>query len=252
MRRACFSSVAGRRQAPLASASVEQLLVRRRAPEEERQPRREIDVGDAVGAARLRVSSGSFSIRKMKYGLARIASSALRTPASNPPLCAVAAPFRRTASGDHLARRDRPAVGVAAEPREDLARAGTLFRRARRPAAEDLLRGSASPRCRCAVRPVMIRSRTCGSVVMPGPPDPPPANDQSCGRIRSSYGPSILRTNAAATWCWPALTRIGSVRIGTAPRPSAPPAGRSRTRCSATRSPSIEMSMSSSRALSPP
>ena len=60
----------------------------------------------------------------------------------------------------------------------------------------------------------MIRSRRCGSVVMPGPPDPPPANDQSCGRIRSSYGPSSLRTNAAATRCWPARTRIGSVRIG--------------------------------------
>ena len=34
--------------------------------------------------------------------------------------------------------------------------------------------------------PLMTKSFTCGSVVIPGPPEPPPANDQSCGRIRSS------------------------------------------------------------------
>src|SRR6185503_15391945 len=45
--------------------------------------------------------------------------------------------------------------------------------------------------------PLMMTSRRWGSVVMPAPPDPPPANDQSCGRMRSSYGPSVRRTNAA-------------------------------------------------------
>ena len=80
---------------------------------------------------------------------------------------------------------------------------------------------------------------------MPGPPEPPPANDQSCGRIKSSYGPSVLRTNAAATLCCPARTTIGSVRTPRPPRPSAPPAGPVSYTSSATRSPSIEMSTSS-------
>src|ERR1041384_2146690 len=52
--------------------------------------------------------------------------------------------------------------------------------------------------------PLMTTSRRGASVVMPGPPEPPPAYDQSCGRIRSSYGPSIFLTNAAATDRWPA------------------------------------------------
>ena len=95
--------------------------------------------------------------------------------------------------------------------------------------------------------PLMTKSFTCGSVVMPGPPEPPPANDQSCGRIRSSYGPSCRRTKVAATLCCPAFTSTGSVRIGTAPRPSAPPAGPVSYSISATRSPLIERSMSSKR-----
>ena len=56
---------------------------------------------------------------------------------------------------------------------------------------------------------------------MPPPPEPPPAFDHSCGLIRSSYGPSVRLMNAAATLCWPALTRIGSVKSGVAPLPSA-------------------------------
>jgi hypothetical protein len=73
--------------------------------------------------------------------------------------------------------------------------------------------------------PRIVNWRRWGSVVMPVPPEPPPANDQSCGRMRSSYGPSDLRTNAAETTCCPALTLIGSVGIGMPPRPSAPPDG---------------------------
>ena len=57
-RRACGAPAArGRRSstARLRPARGDQLLVGRRAPEEERQPRREVDVGDAIGAARARV-----------------------------------------------------------------------------------------------------------------------------------------------------------------------------------------------------
>ena len=85
---------------------------------------------------------------------------------------------------------------------------------------------------------------------MPPPPDPPPAIDQSWGRIRSSYGPSNPRMKAAETLRWPARTKIRPVLIGAAPRPSAP--APVRAWCNrATLSPSIEMSMSSKRELAP-
>ena len=48
----------------------------------------------------------------------------------------------------------------------------------------------------------------------------------------------MVRTKAAATWRWPARTKIGSVRIGTVERP---PCSRPR---SATPSPPMEMSTS--------
>ena len=57
--------------------------------------------------------------------------------------------------------------------------------------------------------------------------------------------------NAAATLCWPALTRIGSVKSGVAPLPSAAICGPFSYCSSATRWPSIEMSTSSKRELSP-
>jgi hypothetical protein len=86
MRRVCFSSVAGTDSAPLAGER-EQLLIRRRAPQEERQPRREIDVRDAVGRALGFASSGSFSIRKMKYGAGenRLDRAANARPQTHPP-----------------------------------------------------------------------------------------------------------------------------------------------------------------------
>src|SRR4026209_960477 len=72
----------------------------------------------------------------------------------------------------------------------------------------------------------MMRSRMCGSVVMPEPPEPPPANDQSCGRIRSSYGPSNRRTHVAASVCYPALIDTGLGRSRAPPPPAPGPAVR--------------------------
>ena len=59
MRRTCFSSIAGVSQAP-AVADLQQLLVRSRAPEEERQARREIEIADAVVLARPHAPRGVF------------------------------------------------------------------------------------------------------------------------------------------------------------------------------------------------
>src|SRR5690349_3703998 len=51
------------------------------------------------------------------------------------------------------------------------------------------------------VGPVIITSITDGGSVVPALPVPFDARDHSCGLIRSSYGPSPRRTNAADTRC---------------------------------------------------
>src|SRR5688500_5891272 len=60
--------------------------------------------------------------------------------------------------------------------------------------------------------PTTVSSMMCGGAVVPALLLPLAARDQSCGRIRSSYGPSFRRTKATDTRCCPALTRTGSVR----------------------------------------
>ena len=114
---------ARRRQLALARQR-QQLLIGRRAPQEERQARREVDVGDAVGLPG-RASSGSFSRRKMKCGLARIASSACADAAFEPALGRALLVERHQPID--LGRRQRTPVGFAAEPRDDLPRARPLF-----------------------------------------------------------------------------------------------------------------------------
>src|SRR5262245_62143268 len=63
------------------------------------------------------------------------------------------------------------------------------------------------------VGPAMATSSTCGGSVLPALAVPFEARDQLCGLTKSSYGPSVRRTNAAETRCWPALILIGSVRM---------------------------------------
>ena len=150
----------------------------------------------------------------MKYGLARIASSAAADAGSrsrpSPPSFLVERHQAidlagASAGGDTPRRRVRLTICRAhgRSSRRSVGRQLKIFCAARRLEMPVSL-----------VRPLMTRSRRCGSVVMPAPPEPPPANDQSCGRIRSSYGPSSCATNAAATLCWPALDedRLGAHR----------------------------------------
>jgi hypothetical protein len=61
--------------------------------------------------------------------------------------------------------------------------------------------------------PAMPSSIMNGGSVVPALPVPFDARDQSWGLTRSSYGPSVRRTNAADTRCWPARTNTGSVRM---------------------------------------
>ena len=64
---------------------LQQLGVRRRAPQEERQARGQIVVGDAVGLRGSRIAGGACSRRNRKRGLTRIDCSAIRMPLSKPP-----------------------------------------------------------------------------------------------------------------------------------------------------------------------
>ena len=121
----------------------------------------------------------------MKCGLASIASSADAHAALEAARLAAALLVERHQAVD-FGRGERPAIGLAAEARDDLrARTGALPSRDVGRQREDAsARLGVSEMPVALYGPAMIRSRRCGSVVMPAPPEPPPANDQSCGRIK--------------------------------------------------------------------
>ena len=130
-------------------ASADQLLVGRRAPEEEREPRGEVEVGDAGRALRppwpaARAPSGT---RSAGWPAPPRAPRA-RRPRSRRPR----RPSRRTASGCRLRRGQRTAIGVAGQARDDRARAGPLLGGRGRTAGEDASAGSASRRRRWRCR----------------------------------------------------------------------------------------------------
>ena len=63
----------------------QQFVVRDAAPQEERQPRRQLEVADRIRPRRRATSAGSGSSRNRNFGLARINRSAFSMPASKPP-----------------------------------------------------------------------------------------------------------------------------------------------------------------------
>ena len=135
MRRACLSRPSDGRQL-LALRGGNQFLVGRLAPEEERQPRGEVDVGDAIGAARARVG------RRLLETEDEIGARQDRFErGAHAGLEAVLGRFAFVERHDaiDLGGAERPSVGLAAEPRDDLARARALIRRRGRTAAEDFL-----------------------------------------------------------------------------------------------------------------
>ena len=117
-------------------ASVEQLVVGDAAPQEERQPRRQLEVAEAIHACRARRVAGSRSTRNTNIGLARMRCSA-RLDAR---LEAAVAPARvvERQQRPHVLVGHRPAIGAPRQRRQDLPGArGPRRPRARWPARED-------------------------------------------------------------------------------------------------------------------
>ena len=132
MRRTCCSSTAGFCSLPCA-ASAEQLVVGNAAPEEERQPRRQLEIAEAIGGARRHAGRVALDaeqeLRAGEDAAQRQLDAARRTC---PPPCGRA---RRTrAARCRSASRDGAAVGAARERRQDLPRARRFVGRGRRPA----------------------------------------------------------------------------------------------------------------------
>ena len=122
-------------QLPL-SGQREQLLIGRRAPQEERQARRKIRVGDAICAARPHVAGLALQTEdEMRAREDRLEG---RPHATFEALLRRASLVERQQTID-LVAAERPAVCLGAETRDDLTRARLLFVRQRRPAREDLL-----------------------------------------------------------------------------------------------------------------
>ena len=98
----------------------------------------------------------------------------------------------------------------------------------------------------------MMKSRMCGSAVMPYPRSPISVStiDHSCGASTSSTGPSNCRTNTAETRRGPARTKIGSSTSRYTPLGSEVRSHWS-IASSATGSPSMEISICSLRMVEP-
>ena len=174
MRRTCCSSTAGVVQLALLGQR-QQLVVRNAAPEEERQPRRELEIADAVGAARRdagRLALDAEEELRARPGCAAAPISMPRVERRRPR-----GPARRTSSSAcRSSSVDRPPIGAPRQRRQDLSARTASSSARRRPAGEDPLGGSACrrrptrrtarrlARCRCADRtcsPANRRSRSC-------------------------------------------------------------------------------------------
>ena len=103
------SSTAGSLNSPRAG-QLHELVVRDAAPQEERQPRGQVEVGDAVGGARTPRPPASRSTRNRNFGDTSSASTAHRMPSSKPSARVPA----RLEGGEERARcrRRSPAAGT--------------------------------------------------------------------------------------------------------------------------------------------
>src|SRR5207253_10903442 len=117
-----------------------ELLIGQRPPEKERETRREIDIRDAIGSARSRrlrfLFEAEDEVRADQNGFERAAHATLESARRSRPGSAFV--IERHQPID-LAGGQRTSIRVAAEARDDLPRARTLFARRRRSTREDLL-----------------------------------------------------------------------------------------------------------------
>ena len=204
MRRTCFSSPAGVRSAA-ARRRLQQLRVGHRAPEEERQARREIEIGDCEGLARRAPSPAA---ARGGTGSAGWRASPAAPCGCRPRSRRPCGPARRTPSAS-ARRRPRPARGRPASPgasgsrrRSGASSAGAVGRHEKTRAAARRV-GHAGDLERAADAEVaQVRQRR----------DAEAAADLRVGQRvvdrgrRSSTGASKWCTNAAETRCGPALT----------------------------------------------
>ena len=140
---------------------AQEFLIGRRAPEEERQARREIEVADAIDPARRRRWPGSSRAGRRSAGSPESPAARRARRRRSRPSCRALLIKRHQAID--FPRRQRAAVRVAPEARDDLTRAGPLFVR----------RSSGGTRRSCSrlgvignagdlIRPAMI-SRACAA-----------------------------------------------------------------------------------------
>ena len=138
MRRTCARGRPDRVSVPR-TASVQQLVVRDAAPQEERQPRRQVEVAEPIRPCRGRLERvrGLAFDAEQEAGAARIRRSPRWMPASKPPSArpacrnrAASAPRRRSPAADR--RGARASTGCV------VAHASSATRASRRPADEDL------------------------------------------------------------------------------------------------------------------
>ena len=187
----------------------EQLVVGARAPEEERQPRRQVDAADRVRLSRLR-RGGRFleaedEVRAGQHRLQRGADPGFESVLRPLGLVEREQPVE---VGSDRAAGDTPRSRVSAR---------ILVAQGISSAADSGRQENTRRRLGVSETPVTVwgpriaNSRRCGSVVTPETPLPICVSARVCstGASRSSNGASDWTRNAAETRCGPAFTRNG-------------------------------------------
>ena len=138
-----------RRAQPAGDRQVQQLVVRNAAPQEERQPARQLEIADPMRRADRRRLAGSCSERNRNDGLVRIRARPARMPASkSPPAVALLAVERQRRVDVRL--HDRPPERAARHSGEDLRRRKAL------PARRAVRRADEQPLTRRRVSPTPV------------------------------------------------------------------------------------------------
>ena len=205
MRRTCVSRPAGVFERP-ACRRVHQLGIGHRAPQEERQARRQIEVADAIGLAGAQRRPAPARGGRRSAGWRASPAARAGCPTRNRP-CLRPSPIEAHADRRNrrrARRRDRPASRVAS--RISVAHAASSAGVVGRQVKMRRRLGVSETPVTC-VGPVTANSRRCGSAVTPNvSPMLVSASVCSIGATRSSTGPSARWMNAADTRCGPALT----------------------------------------------
>ena len=168
MRRTCFSSTAGFLSVDRAAA-LNELLVGDRAPQEERQPRREIDIADPI-----RLAGSALSPAAARPGTGTAGSPGCPAARAGCPTRSRPCALLRVQSHQdfEIGRADRLAVCLARQPSDDRAAQASCAAAvaARSPAPRQVKIRAAARRVRHAGHrrgPVIVSSRRCGSAVTP-------------------------------------------------------------------------------------